>query len=714
MHRVFRLRSPWWLATVASLAVTAHAQDAGTTKHDPQQALSPVVVTATRLAQDPYDVAASTDAVKAMPDDQLNVNLSQYLDAIPGVLARDRQNYAQDEQISIRGFGARAPFGIRGVRLYTDGIPATMPDGQGQVSHFNLDSAERVEVLRGPFSALYGNASGGVIQLFTADGTSPPQVRLGLAGGSDGTLRAEANARGVQGPFDYNVDFTHFQTDGYRDHSRAKRESGNAKLNWQLDPNRKLTLVVNTLNLPEAQDPQGLTPQQYAEDPRQAATPAEPYNTRKSVSQQQGGLIYDDQIDDANALRVMGYYGQRSVLQYLSIPPFAQASPLSSGAVVDLGNTYGGADVRWTWEGQLAGRPFQLAAGLTYDNQRQRRRGYNNFVGTTLGVRGALRRDEEDRVYDLDQYAQATWTVSDAWTLMAGVRHNRVDFDSRDHYITATNPDDSGRVRYTATTPVAGVMFRASPKVHFYADYGKGFETPTFSELAYRSDGVSGLNLGLRPATTHSAEAGVKLRPSATVRADIAVFRADSKHELAVDTNVGGRSTYQNIDRARRQGLEASLQARPLPWLTFTGAYTYLDATYRSAFLTCVSAGCAVPDTLVAAGARIPGVPRSDLYLGVRMGRDTGWQFQASASHLDKVPVDDLNTTYAPAYTLFNLGAGYVLQESHWRTHLFARIDNAFDRTYVGSVRVNDGNGRYFEPGPGRTWLLGVDLRWEP
>ena len=670
------------------------------------QKLSPVVVTATRTAQAPFDIAASINAVATPPSGSLDINPSELLAGVPGVLARDRQNYAQDEQISIRGFGARSTFGIRGVRLYTDGIPATMPDGQGQVSHFNLDSADRIEVLRGPFSALYGNAAGGVIQLFTADGTDPPQLRVGFAGGSDGLLRAETNARGITGPLDYNIDFTHFQTNGYRDHSRAKRESGNAKLGWKLGEGRKLTLVVNTLNLPEALDPQGLTPAQYQQNPRQSSTPSVPYNTRKSVSQQQAGLIYEDQLTEHGTLRLMGYYGQRQVEQFLSIPTFAQASPLSSGGVVDLNNAYGGADARWTWAGSLAGQPLQLALGMNYDNQHQHRLGYNNFVGSQLGVVGALRRDEEDRVYNLDQYAQATWRVSDDWTLMAGVRHSRVSFDSHDAYITKTNPDDSGHVRYAATTPVAGVLFRLSPKAHLYAAWGRGFETPTFSELGYRNDGISGLALNLKPARTRSGEVGLKLEPTAQSHAELALFRADSRNELAVATSLGGRTTYQNIDRARRQGVEASFSTRFADAWTTTIAYTWLDATFRSPFTS--------PNAMIASGSRIPGVPRSNAYASLRYGLDTGWQFDLNGSYMDAVPANDLNTVSAPSYALFGLGAGYIVRRGPWRAHLFGRIDNAFDRRYVGSVIVNDSNGRYFEPGPGRTFLLGVDLHWEP
>ena len=672
-----------------------------------------VVVTATRVAQPAFDVPASIDSVN--PGDNpatLGVNLSEYLSAIPGVLARDRQNYAQDEQISIRGFGARSTFGVRGVRLYTDGIPATMPDGQGQVSHFNLDSADRIEVLRGPFSALYGNSSGGVIQIFSADGSDPPQINLGLAGASYGTFRASANARGVSGPFGYNLDVTHFQTDGYRDHSAAKRESGNAKLTFEVGSSGKLTLLANTMALPGAQDPLGLTHAQFDADPTQVAASATLFNTRKSVHQTQGGAIYDQDFGSGNSLRVLGYVGNRGVVQYLSVPVSAQANPLHSGGVVDLGSDYGGADARWTYRGELGGRPFEIAAGVTWDRQQQLRRGYENFVGSLLGVRGAQRRNEDDTVSDFDQYAQATWHIADAWSLTAGLRHSDVKFDSVDHYITAGNPNDSGRVDYGATTPVAGILYRAANWANLYASYGKGFETPTFNELGYRSDGGAGLAFDLNPARSRNGELGIKLRPAHDIEANVAVFRADTRNELAVATSGGGRTTYQNIGKARREGAEASLSMRLNDDWKLQVAYTLLDATFRSAFLTCTAAPCATPAMPVAAGTRIPGLPKTDLYAALRWGRETGWRASLRGDYVSAVPVNDLGTDAAPSYFVAAADVGYDFDVGSGGLRTFARIDNLFDRKYAGSVIVNDANGRYFEPAPDRTLMLGVQWRW--
>jgi len=509
----------------------------------PVERLPTVQVQAARVQQvDDADLPASISTVWL--DDDANGTLAQVSEAlggIPGVVARDRQNYAQDTQLSIRGFGARSTFGVRGVRVLVDGVPATMPDGQGQLSHASLLSAQRVDVLRGPFSALYGNSSGGVVQVFSADGAPGDPWRLRLDTGSDNSLSAGAQLRGQQGPIRYNVAANHFRTDGWRDHSAARRESVNARLGTDVGGGQ-LDLVLNYFDSPDAQDPLGLSRTQVNADPRQATAVASQYNTRKSVRQAQAGLVFT-RTDGAHTWRAMGYAGQRSVEQYLAIPPGPQANPLHAGGVIDLDGDYGGVDARWSWHGDWAGRPLDLVIGANADRQLQDRRGYENFVGDQLGIKGRLRRDQADRVENIDQFAQAWWQWAPRWSLLLGLRHSTVRFRSNDHYVTASNPDDSGARRYAATTPVAGVVFRASDAWRLYASAGRGFETPTFNELGYRADGQAGLALDLSAARSRNLEVGSKWHAQSGARLEAALFRADTDDELAVASNSGGRST---------------------------------------------------------------------------------------------------------------------------------------------------------------------------
>lgn len=680
---------------------------------DTATTLDRVQVVSTRLQQVPaFDTPASLSTVDV--DGRAasaGVNVSDLLRGVPGLLARDRQNYAQDTQLSLRGFGARSTFGVRGVRLYADGIPATMPDGQGQVSHFALAGAERIEVLRGPFSALHGNSSGGVVQIFSADGDAPTQGHMQASLGRDDSRSFGASLRGVDGAFGYALAGNVFETDGWREHSAARRQSLNAKLHYDLPGDGRLRLVANHFNAPNAQDPLGLTWAQVRENPRQATAVAEQFDTRKSAEQDQAGLVWEQPLGDGHSLRAMAYAGTREIEQYLPLPTGAQANPLNSGGVIDLDNDYGGADLRWSWRGELAGREFELIAGGNFDRQRQHRLGYENFVGTALGVRGALRRDERNRTDNFDQYAQAWWRFAPRWSLLAGVRHSRVRFESRDAYVAVRNPDDSGAVEYAQTTPVAGLAFSPNDDLRFYLSAGRGFETPTFNELGYRADGGAGLAFDLKPAVSRNLEFGGKWRNGDGASLEAALFRADTDDELAVARNVGGRSSYRNVGRARREGFEL---AAGLPlgerW-RFDLAYTWLDAQFRDSFPICTAAGCTNPSVRVAAGTRIPGTARQQL--DARLGwRSGGWEAALEAIGVGDVTVNDPGSARAPGYVLLGFEFAREWRFGTQSLRGFARVDNLLDKAYVGSVIVNEGNGRYYEPGPGRGLLLGLRWQW--
>lgn len=681
-----------------ALANAAWAQEAGAT-------LPPVVVTGTRLGTPVLDTPASVDVVEgaAMRRGQPGINLSEGLAGVPGLQIQNRQNYAQDLQISSRGFGARSTFGVRGVRLYVDGIPATMPDGQGQTSNIDIGSIDRVEVLRGPFSALYGNSSGGVIQVYTEDGAPPPTLSASGWGGSDGTWRYGVKASGGEaGGLDYALDVSRFTIDGYRDHSAARKNLANAKLGLQLDDASRLTIVVNSVDL-KAQDPLGLTYQQFQDDPRSAPL-AEQYDTRKTVRQTQGGVVYERQVDSRNTLRVMAYYGQRDTTQYQSIPPAAQRAPTQAGGVIDLARQYGGADLRWTSELDLAGRPLTLIGGLSYDSMREDRKGYQNFTGEgadqQLGVQGALRRDETNTVYNADPYVQASWKASERWTVDAGLRYSTVRFDSDDHYITAGNGDDSGNARYRKALPVAALRYAASTDVSVYASYGRGFETPTLNEISYRPGGVPGLNFGLAPSLSTNLEAGVKARMAGGL-ATAAVFHTGTDNEIVSAGSSGGRTSYQNAGRTRRDGVELGWSGEVARHWRTQFAYTWLNARYADD-----GAGD------IRAGNKIPGIARQAVFASVAWAPPEGWQASVEGRYLSKIYVNDANDQDAPGYFVAAVSGGYVKRLGAWELNAYARVDNLFDRHYAGSVIVNESNGRYYEPAAGRSVGVGVGVAY--
>jgi iron complex outermembrane receptor protein len=677
-----------------------------------------VVISATRTPMARQQVAASVDVVNAATVGLMGpqINLSEALQRVPGLAVLNRQNYAQDLQISSRGFGARSPFGVRGVRLYADGIPATMPDGQGQSALFDLGSAERIEVLRGPASALYGNASGGVVQVFTQDGPPTPEVKVGLAVGRDGLRRESFQWAGETGRLNHVLSLSHFETDGWRQHSAAQRDQLNAKLAWALGGGAKVSVVANYLNMPQVQDPLALDALGLQIDrhgvtvagsaPGTTATPALTFNTRKRIENAQVGVIYELPLRGAkDALSLMVYTGTRQVQQFQAIPVAPQNGAAHPGGVIDFARAYGGLDARYTWRGALIDRALSLTGGINLDDMREDRQGYQNFVGSVTGIEGALKRNERNRARNSDQYLQGQWALGEAWDLGLGVRHSRVRFESRDHYIVTGNGDDSGALRFSATTPTASLMYKASQATNLYVSAGRSFETPTLGEVAYQSGSGTntGWNLALQPSRGEHVEVGIKSRVVPGVQLNVAAFHVDTDDEIGV-SSTGGRSVYRNVGRTERHGAEASAQWRISPqWQAYT-ALSWTNAHYQDA------SGSGT--TAITPGHSLPGVPARQAYVELGWRPIAAWQTALELHHTGRMWADDANTAYAPASTLLAVRTAWRhLWGDGWALDATARVDNLMDQHAMGSVIVNDGNQRYYEPAPGRSLMLSLAVR---
>lgn len=686
-------------ACIAALAPAgASAQEAP--KPQPSETL---VVTATRIEQSVYDIPAAIDAVSG--DDlrahRANVDLSEGLGTIPGIVVQNRYNYAQDLQVSSRGFGARASFGVRGVRLLQDDISLTMPDGQGQTALFDLDGATRVEVLRGPFAALYGNSSGGVIHLLSALESKKPELRASGTNDENGTWRGSLNFAGAFGPTDFSGNLARFDTDGFRDHSAARRDNANLWLRYRPDEASTLTVLGNALDQPDTQDPLGLTQAQLDADPTQAGLGAVEFNTRKSIHHLQGGLSYARELSERDSVRVLGYFGAREVEQFLANP---SVSITGSGGVVDLDRKFGGTGLRWNHAGTLAGAPYEFTLGAEYDRMKERRRGYVN----ALGERGELRRDEDDVVHSFDQYLIGSWKPTERWQIAGGLRRTEVHFESTDYFVVDVNPDDSGSRDFESIQPVAGVLFQATPAVGLFASIGEGFETPTFSELAYRPDGSPGLNFALGPADSTNMEAGVKVRLGEHSHLNATLFRSDTNDDIVTGpAPFPGRNTFLNAELTRREGAEFAASTALLDSaLTLDLAYTYTHARFEE-FVNF--------EGLDLSGNSLPGVPEHSVY-GALVWRHAASGFSAGLEGrwADRVYVDDINSAFADSYVVFNFHAGFRQRTGAWQFEEFLRVDNVADEDYVGSVVVNAVNGRFFEPAPPRTFLLGFTASYFP
>jgi iron complex outermembrane receptor protein len=708
------MNKPLTLSTLALSLAAAYPAVAQTVE------LDPVVVTAERTRQTTFDAPAAITAItrEVIDSGGFQVNLSEALNRVPGISVLNRQNYAQDLQLSIRGFGSRSTFGIRGVRLIVDGIPASMPDGQGQASTIALGSAQRIEVLRGPLAQLYGNAAGGVVQVFSGTDATVPTLETHFAVGP-----WEQNKVGVK--FGHNgerdsvvVDAMRYATNGWRDHSEAERTQFNAKWEHVIDAASTISVVANSFDQPLSKDPAGLTRAQFEADPRQVAAIVKAQDASKVVNQQQIGSVYERRLTEATTLTSRVYVGYRNLYNKLSVPPTApaQASITGSGGTIDFARSFMGLGVQLAHQIRLDGeRVARFTGGLEHDRSKEDRQGYINDAG----VQGALKRDELNTVRSTDVYAQAAYDLLPTLTATAGVRSSKVKFASDDRFIvpavppsTAENPDDSGGQDYSATNPVLGLTFRASPSLHLYGNVGRGFETPTFTELSYRPGGLTGLNTDLKASKSRHAEIGAKWKIASGHRLDVAVFDIETQDEIVTDTNTGGRSTFKNAGRTSRRGGELMYTGQFAESLRGTLSLTALRARFDESFVS----GSGATAVTIPAGNRLPGTPDRSAFAELVWAPKAAWGgFNAAAEviHTGKLYVNDANTDAAAAVTLLNLRAGFEQKFGAWTLKQLLRVDNVNDKIYAGSVIVNDANSRFFEPALPRNWMVAFTAKHE-
>ncbi|WP_443091475.1 TonB-dependent receptor family protein [Basfia succiniciproducens] len=664
---------------------------------DETTALDEIKVNAIRGEMDQFSSPASIDVVEGedvRKKSGMNISLSEALQGIAGVTAVERHNYAQDINLSTRGSRAS----VRGVRLYVDGIPATMPDGQGVTTHIDMNSLGKIEVLKGPFSSLYGNSSAGAILIQTQRGQNPASIETIVDGGSNGTwhygLKAQGGGDGKYVP-DYVLSVNRFTTKGERDHSAARQNQVNLKTNWTMKNGAEFGFTFNHNHI-KAQDPGSLSYAQWKENRDQVASNISLFNARKEVRQTQAGITYRQQLNAKNTVNLTAYVGERQLEQYLAIPRITQTRNAGhAGGVIDFTRNYAGTDAYLQHDFTPN---FNLISGVAFDYMQDRRKGYENFLGTQNGVKGNLRRNEKNKVYNLDPYLQTNWTFLDDWTLTGGLRYSTTTFKSKDYYFS--NGDDSGRKKYEKWLPSVGISWKGLADTNIYASYSRGFETGTFLEMSYRPDGVAGLNFDLKPLTTDNYEIGIK-RILGEGLLTAALFRSNSKDDIISAGTFDGRATYRNAGKTRRQGAELSWKGNLWEDLQMTIAYNYVDARFRET----------VSDT-IRQGNRIAGVAKHNAYASLGWFDKQGWRLGADVRYHGKVQVNNANSESAPSYTVVGTYAGYLWDQVNWAVDTHVRVNNLFNKDYA-TVVINDSNGRYYEPALKRNFSAGVNIKYK-
>ena len=666
------------------------------------QTLDEVVISASRNAQRSFDAPAAIRSIdrETIQGAGPQVSLSESLNRVPGLTILDRQNYAQDLQVSIRGFGARSAFGIRGIRLLVDGIPATTPDGQGQGSSISLTSTDHIEVLRGPLAQMYGNSSGGVIQAFTKEAPAEPEIGYQYYVGSYGMHRADYQVSGRAGIYGLVADYSTLSIDGYRDNSKTERKQFNGKMSFDATEQLHVNVAVNQFDMPLAEDPLGLTRAQLQADPSMAGTNAAKYFVRKIVLQNQIGSSATYKIDQDRSVTSRLYYGTRDNLQYQA-PTGTPVNGLWTG----LNRNYYGAGLQYNEKTVWGGTPIEWAGGYEFDRSRELRQA----GASLLGQKATTTRREDNQSENSDFFLQGTAFATDMVSIVAGLRYSTVRFASDDYYL-ADGSDGSGNATYTSTNPVLGFTYHATDDLNLYANYGQGFETPTLSEVAYRGTTVpiAQFNPGLNASKSQHYELGVKWVPNRESRVDLALFQINSTDEIVVAVSNLGQTAYKNAPGTSRTGWELSGSTLLSPHLSANLSASMIDAQYSQSFNN------------VTSGNKIPGIPQSSVFSELAWTSEpastgkgaltNGTRLGIELVQAGRIYANDTNTASADGHTVLNLSARHRWGIGKGGLTLYGRINNVSDERYIGSVIVNQASSQFYESGLPNNWSVGLSL----
>lgn len=668
-------------ALASTLPLKARAQN------ENQPPLEEVTVTATRMEKtlDRVPAAISVIGQDEIQQARQQLALDESLSRVPGVFMQNRYNFAQDLRIAIRGFGARAQFGIRGIKILVDGIPETLPDGQGAVDSVDIGATGQIEVLRGPSSSLYGNASGGVIAITSERAPEEPFSEVRLAAGDYDYRKMQFKTGGQGERLGYLVSLSDSELDGYRAQSRAENTQLTGRFTVDLGRDREFLTVLSYTDQPISDDPGGVNLAEIAADRRAARDANVLYNAGESLEQTRVGFGYNTPLGDNGALAVRNYYAWRD---------FENLLPFAGGGNVVIDRFFSGGTVSYTYDGMWGSKSNQFIVGLDFDDQDDDRTRYDN----NTGVRGALAFDQNEHVTSHGIFAQDDLSLSDTLLLSFGVRFDEVEFDVSDRFLG--DGDDSGNRKLDDVSPMVGVLVELSDALSLYGTYSTAFETPTTTEFN-QPDGSGGFNPNVDPQFAENLEVGLRGTFGERNRFEVAVFDINVDDELIpieVPTNPG-RDYYVNAASSSRTGVEASLFAQPSDRVSTTVSYTHASYDFDE-FGT-------------ASGNRIPGTAEDVFFGEVVYDHPRGWFGAFDLVYVGDQFGDNANMAVNDSYTVANLRFGWEHDTGSLVVTPFVGLNNLFDETYNGNVRINAFGGRYYEPAPERNIYAGVALRFQ-
>ena len=656
-----------------------------------------IIVTATRSEKQPESIAAAVTVVGQadIQTGRQQLGLDEALNRIPGLFFQNRYNFSQDLRVSIRGFGTRANFGIRGIKVLVDELPSTLADGQSNVDDIDMGSVGRIEVLRGPASSLYGSAAGGVLSLHTEEGTATPFAEAGLLFGEFAQQKYQLKAGGEYGKLNYLLNASHLAMEGYREHAQVEHSLFNSKFRYAINATSALTVIVNAIDSPVAKDPGALNAAAVLADRRQAQARNLSSNAGEELAQQKLGLVFKKSFRKKHQISLRNYYIWRDFETFLPIGTHIPITP--DDGVVAFDRLFFGGGGQYTYAGTLFGRPNRLMIGFDIDRQEDRRQRFLN----NAGVAGALSFAQQEEADSRGLYIRNEFAWSDTLEFSVGGRYDSLALSVKDQFLT--NGDQSSRLDFDEFSPTVGILWRLFDVLHLYANYAASFETPTFTELANPARNLN-VNLGgfnlVQAQTADSVELGLKVSLGERIYFDLAVFTMQVEGEISSMSNIGNRSFFENAD-TMRQGIEAMLIMDMPGNLQLSSAYTCSDFRFDR-FVS----------NPVLEGNALPGIPPHQFYIELAWRHDSGGYLIWDMLVVDDFFVNNANSAKNPAYQVSNLRMGHEFSSGRLRFSSYLGINNLLDEQYNANARLNAFGGHFFEPAPGRHIYGGLAIRY--
>ncbi len=678
------------IITGSVLPFMANAQNQ---QQPPTSEMETVVVEATRMSRQLAQVPTAITVVN-QNDIQLGrqqLALDEALNRVPGVFMQNRYNYAQDLRISIRGFGARAAFGIRGIKILVDGIPETLPDGTGQVDSIDLGATRNIEVIRGPSSSLYGNASGGVINITSEDGPEIPYISTRISAGDYDFQKVQLKAGGQTDLLNYFVSFSDMEVGGYREHSQAESSQFTGRFNFDLGEDRDFRVVFNATDQPISNDPGGVKEADAAANPRAARGRNVTYDTGEALNQERIGFVFSTPIGENGELAARNYFVWRDFSNKL--PQFPKAD------AVELKRFFAGGGITYTHSNTLAGMPNRLIVGFDIDDQNDERKRFLN----NKGILGELQFNQNEDFSARGIFLQNELTLNEKLQLSFGLRYDEVEYSVTDSFLSDGN--DSGNRKLNDASPMLGAIYDLSPTINLFGSIATSFETPSTSDFANPSGG-GGFNPSLDPQNATNHEIGLRGTIDERQYFEVALFNIDIKKEI-VPFDDDGRTYYQNAGSSGRSGIELSLVSDISDRVRTSLSYSYGDFEFESFQTIAIDSNGAQTIDKDYSGNNTPGTVEHLLFGEITYTHPNGWFGAFDFMHVGEQFANNANTVKVDAHTIANLRLGFEKEVGSITISPFLGINNLFDENYYSNIRLNAYGSRYFETAPTRNIYAG-------